>query len=116
MVKYLAVGAMVTAATLIPTGLTWWLARAQSRPAVPVQCPQPPVWMQEFGFQELMQLSPQQYRQARVNVSRGNLRDRAGFESNVAFTLPRDATVTVIGEAWDQGCHQWMRVRTDRGV
>jgi uncharacterized protein YgiM (DUF1202 family) len=115
MVKYLVMGGAVSAATLLPAGLTWWLAQAQAQPVVPVQCPQTPVWMQEFEFQELMQLNPQQYRSARVNVREGNVRDRAGFESNVAFTLPQNATVKVIGEAWDTGCNQWMRVRTDRG-
>lgn len=115
MVKYLVMGAAVGAAILLPAGFALWLAHAQEQPAVPLQCPQNPVWMEGFGFQNLVKLNPRQYRSARVNVSDGRVRDRAGFESNVAFTLPRNATVTVIGEAWDTGCNQWMRVRTDRG-
>ena len=46
MVKYLATGVVAVAATALPAGFTWWWARAQSRPLVPVQCPQTPDWMQ----------------------------------------------------------------------
>ncbi len=115
MVKYLLMGVAVSGATLLPGGMALWLARAQMQPTVPVQCPQNPVWMQGFSFQELVPLSPQQYRLARVNGDGVRVRNRAGFESDVAFTLSRNDPVTIIGEAWDAGCNQWMRVSTNRG-
>jgi uncharacterized protein YgiM (DUF1202 family) len=115
MVKYFVMGAAVGAATLLPAGFAWWLAQAQAQPVVPVQCPQNPEWMQGFGFQELMELRPDQYRYAWVSASEGNVRRGAGYESAVAFTLPKNTQVTVIGEAWDSGCNPWMQVSTSQG-
>jgi hypothetical protein len=115
MVKYLLAGAAVGAATLLPAGFAWWIATAQTQPPVVSVCPKA-VWMEPFRLFELNALAPDQYRLARVSTkSDANVRNRAGFESDVVFSLPRDATVTVMGESWDGDCNQWMKVSTDRG-
>ncbi|HEY9738333.1 MAG TPA: SH3 domain-containing protein, partial [Trichocoleus sp.] len=68
-------------------------------------------WAAGYYIGELMPLKPEQYRSAVVVGDDTNVRDGAGFESRTVLTLDRNAPVTIVGEAWDSGCNQWMQVQ-----
>ncbi len=83
---------------------------AQAQTPVTQQCPQA-TWMAGYQIWELMPLAPNQYKTATVTGSAVNVRQGAGFDSVVVFTLPFDYQVTITGESWDLACNQWMRIR-----
>ncbi|MEB3268374.1 MAG: SH3 domain-containing protein [Leptolyngbya sp.] len=105
--------------TSILGGVTLWATVALT--AGVAQAPNPPVtevcpeatWAEGFLLWELILLAPEQYKTALVFDGPSNVRLGAGFESEVAFTLPTGSQVTIIGETWDAGCNQWMRVQVD---
>lgn len=82
---------------------------------VSVRCPDA-TWAEGFQIGELIALAPDQYKRAEVVGSPSNGRSGAGFNSPVVATLSKGNPVTVMGEAWDGGCNQWMQVQVDNRV
>jgi len=113
MFKPIVTGVSASAAILTAAGLAQHLADAQEPPIAPINCPSQPTWTAGFTFYERILLADGQFKTATVNADAAKVHQGAGLASPTAFTLNRGATVTVIGEAWDSGCHQWMQVQVD---
>jgi uncharacterized protein YraI len=73
-------------------------------------CPQAP-WTEGYHLYELIALAEAQYRPSLVTGRSAPLRDGAGFDAREVGRLQRGTLLIVIGEAWDHGCNQWMRVQ-----
>ncbi|HSM81783.1 MAG TPA: SH3 domain-containing protein [Nodosilinea sp.] len=116
MSKPIVTGVTACAAILTAAGLAQHLASAQVQPPlVPSQCPGQPSWTAGFAFHERIPLGDGQSKTATVNADFANVRQGAGMDSPVAFTLNRGASVTIAGEAWDRGCNQWIEITTEEG-
>lgn len=115
MFKPIVTGVSASAAILTAAGLAQHLADAQEPPIAPINCPSQPTWTAGFTFYERILLADGQFKTATVNADAAKVHQGAGLASPTAFTLNRGATVTVIGEAWDRGCNQWMEITTAEG-
>lgn len=115
MFKPIVTGVSASAPILATAGLAQHLADAQEPPIAPINCPSQPTWTAGFTFYERILLSNSQFKTATVNADIAKVRQGTGMESPTAFTLNRGATVTIIGEAWDRGCNQWMEISTAEG-
>ncbi|MGB3201072.1 MAG: GW dipeptide domain-containing protein [Nodosilinea sp.] len=118
MFKPIATGVSACAVILSTAGWVQHMADAQEQPPlVPSQCPGEPAWTRGFNFYERIALSPNQYRAAVVSSDIADVYAGVGFEAEQAsFKLRQDDRVSILGEAWDSGCNQWMQVQTDQGV
>lgn len=109
MMKKLLAGLTLTTVAAFPLAIPHFLANAQESVFVTTQCPQA-TWMENYFINEFMPLSPTQVKKAEVFSNTVNVRTGAGFVSPIAFTLDKGEQVDILGEAWDRGCHQWMKV------
>ena len=89
-------------------------AFAQATPVVE-QCPVA-TWTIGYNLWELIPLAESQYKLAIVDVGPTNVRAGVGFDAAILFTAVAGTQVTVLGEAWDTACNQWMYVRLGDGL
>jgi uncharacterized protein YgiM (DUF1202 family) len=80
------------------------------QPFVVEQCPKA-VWTQGYRIHELIPLAERQFHTAFASEDNTLLRNKAGFKSDVLATVRRGEPMTIVGEAWDSGCNQWMQVQ-----
>lgn len=113
MMKKLLAGLTLTTVAAFPLAIPHLLASAQDSVFVTTQCPQA-TWMTDYFINEFMPLSPTQVKKADVFSNTVDVRTGAGFASRIAFTLDQGEQVDILGEAWDRGCNQWMKVSIAR--
>ncbi|NER81755.1 MAG: hypothetical protein F6K42_19770 [Leptolyngbya sp. SIO1D8] len=109
MLKYVLSGTVMVASL----GLA--IEPASAITPVMAQCPAA-TWTVGYNLWELIPLAESQYKSAIVTDPFTPIRAGMGFESTVLFNAEVGTQVTVIGEAWDTGCNQWMYVRINEGL
>lgn len=88
------------------------IAIAQAPPLITDICPEA-TWTTGYRIGELIPLHPDQYRPA-VTITQTPLRSSYGFAAPVITDLGVGAQVTITGEVWDIGCHQWIAIVGDQ--
>jgi len=109
LIMFKPVFAGLSALALVATGATYWVAQAQSNPAVRSVCPNAQ-HMDDFEIGEFKPLAADAVYTAEVTGDGVNVRQGAWMGSAVAFEVSEGAQVEVLGEAWDQGCNAWLKV------
>jgi uncharacterized protein YgiM (DUF1202 family) len=76
-------------------------------------CPnaQKAAWTKGYDLYEFIDTNPDQ--NAQVIKNNSELRDEPGQSRTVVGQLNQGQQVTKLGEAWDRGCKQWIKVRVN---
>lgn len=115
MLKPIFTGMTVGAVVLLPAAMPAPLAEAQPQVPVKLRCPQA-IWAGDYAIGEFIPLGLDNYKSARVRGDHARVLNGYGFDAEVVDILNQGAPLTVLGEAWDSACNQWMKVKTFTGV